>query len=154
MTGPFTPEITAEVDAAVLCWMATVDDAGRPNVSPKEMFRVHDDARLLIAEIASPRSLRNVRQQSQVCVSVLDIFRQRGHKIEGTCRIISPEDTDFSELAVPLQAMAGSFEVRHLFEVTATRVTPILAPSYVKHPERTEEYFLQNAYDLYGVCPK
>lgn len=103
MTGPFTPEIAAEVDAAVLCWMATVDDAGRPNVSPKEMFRVHDDARLLIAEIASARSMRNVR---------------------------------------------------HLFEVTATRVTPILAPSYVKHPERTEEYFLQNAYDLYGVRPK
>ena len=151
--GVLTPEVAAEVDGAVLCWMATSDDAGRPSVSPKEMFLVYDAERLLIAEIASPRSMRNVRQNAQVCVSVLDIFLQRGHKMEGTCRIVSPEDADFEELSAPLQEMAGSFEVRHVFELTVTRLTPILAPSYVKHPERTEDYFRENAYQAYGVRP-
>lgn len=152
--GLLTSRIAAEVNACVLCWMATVDSSGRPNVSPKEMFTVYDDHRLLIAEIASPRSVRNVRQMPQVCVSVLDIFLQRGHKLEGQCRLVEPMDSDFAQLSAPLKKMAGSFTVRQVFEVTVTRVSPILSPSYTKYPGRPEGAYRENAYNLYGVRPR
>ncbi|MDA9893807.1 pyridoxamine 5'-phosphate oxidase family protein [Flavobacteriaceae bacterium] len=45
-------------DSIVLCWLATVSSQGEPNVSPKELFFVLDTETLLIANIASPQSLK------------------------------------------------------------------------------------------------
>ena len=56
-------------DSIVLCWLATVSSEGEPNVSPKELFFVLDTETLLIANIASPQSLKNILQNSKVCVS-------------------------------------------------------------------------------------
>jgi predicted pyridoxine 5'-phosphate oxidase superfamily flavin-nucleotide-binding protein len=64
----------------VLCWLATVDEAGRPNVSPKEIFTAHGDDHLLIAHLASPGSVRNLRARPEVCVSFVDVFVQKGFK--------------------------------------------------------------------------
>ena len=52
----------------VLCWLATVDALGQPNVSPKEVFAVIDEEHLVIAHIASPTSVKNVLQNPKVCV--------------------------------------------------------------------------------------
>ena len=50
----------------VLCWLATVDALGQPNVSPKEVFAVIDEEHLVIAHIASPTSVKNVLQNPKV----------------------------------------------------------------------------------------
>jgi len=42
-----------------MCWLATVDRHGQPNVSPKEIFAAFDSEHLVIANIASPSSVRN-----------------------------------------------------------------------------------------------
>ena len=55
MTAP----VRAAVESAVLCWLATVDAEGRPSVSPKEIFSLAGDD-IVIAHIASPRSVRNL----------------------------------------------------------------------------------------------
>ena len=60
----FTGEVRQAVDRSVLCWLATVDADGQPNVSPKEIFCAIDDVTLLIAEIASPVSRRNIAEIS------------------------------------------------------------------------------------------
>ena len=39
---------------SVLCWLATVDAEGQPNVSPKEIWSVADDEHVVVAHIASP----------------------------------------------------------------------------------------------------
>jgi len=51
---------------SVLCWFATVDSTGQPNVSPKEIFAVFDSEHLVVANIASPASARNVEQNPRV----------------------------------------------------------------------------------------
>lgn len=146
--------IIREIDSAVLCWLATVDAKGRPNVSPKEIFATHGERRLVIADIASANSVRNIRANPEVCVSLIDIFRQRGHKIQGTAEIIAPEQPEFADLAVDLLRMAGeNFPIRHVISVTITRISPILAPSYRLFPERTEGEMMEDAYRTYGVRP-
>ncbi|HEX9869830.1 MAG TPA: pyridoxamine 5'-phosphate oxidase family protein, partial [Candidatus Tectomicrobia bacterium] len=67
----------------MLCWLATVSERGVPNVTPKEIFTHHGDDHIVIADIASSHSVRNVRAHPQVCVSFVDVFRQRGFKITG-----------------------------------------------------------------------
>jgi len=43
-----TPEVIDAAGRSVLCWLATVDDAGHPNVSPKEVFDENYQVQLLI----------------------------------------------------------------------------------------------------------
>jgi len=38
---------------SVLCWLATVDAEGQPNVSPKEIWAIADDAHVVVANIAT-----------------------------------------------------------------------------------------------------
>ncbi len=139
---------------SVLCWLATVDESGQPNVSPKEIFTDHGDDAILIADIASPVSVRNIARQPLVCVSFVDVFRQRGFKIAGRARLISPEHPDFAVTGARLQELAGAdFKVRQAIHVTASRISQIWAPSYALFPARTVEEHQAQAYFTYRVRP-
>ncbi len=148
-----TPEVIDAAGRSVLCWLATVDDAGHPNVSPKEVFAIIDEAHLAIAHIASPWSVRNIRRHPQVCVSFIDVFVQKGFKVKGTARILLPDEPDYARWAGPLEAKAGPrFPVRGAIVVEARAVEPIVAPSYWLYPETTTEASqIEAAHRTYGV---
>lgn len=63
----FNDDIRKRVQRSVLCWLATVDAQGQPNVSPKEVFALVGDNRLLIAPIVAPsdRLVPGTTQASQ-----------------------------------------------------------------------------------------
>ncbi len=146
--------VREDIRNSVLCWLATVDEHGQPNVSPKEIFTDYGEDALLIADIASPASVRNIARQPIVCVSFVDVFRQRGFKLVGRARLIVPEHPDFTVMGARLQAMAGSdFPVRQAIHITVTRVSRIFAPSYTFFPERSVDEQQARAYATYGVRP-
>ena len=66
------------MNTSVLCWLATCDALGQPNVSPKEVFAAVDAGHLVIAHIASPNSVRNLAANPRVCVSFVTVFTQIG----------------------------------------------------------------------------
>jgi predicted pyridoxine 5'-phosphate oxidase superfamily flavin-nucleotide-binding protein len=138
---------------SVLCWLATVDDSGQPNVSPKEIFAVFDSEYLVIANIASPVSARNIDVNSRVCVSFVDVFVQKGFKVTGLARNVKKHEPDFAVWSPPLAKMAGPrFPIHSVFVVQATAIEPILAPSYRLHPNETsEESQVASAMKTYGV---
>lgn len=139
---------------SVLCWLATTDESGQPNVSPKEIFDISNDSYLLIANIASPKSASNIRRNSAVCVSFVDVFVQKGMKIYGSATVLHSSDPQFAELARPLQDMAGDrFKFSSLFRVEMTSVEPIIAPSYRLYPETQEADQVASAMKRYGVRP-
>lgn len=141
---------------STLCWLATVDAAGQPNVSPKEMFAVLDAQHLVIANIASPASVRNIAANPRVCVSFIDIFAQKGFKVLGLARNALRQEADYARWAAPLEAMAGPrFPVRSVMVISATAVEPIMAPSYRLYPkETTEASQTESAWRTYGVRPR
>ncbi|HWK67794.1 MAG TPA: pyridoxamine 5'-phosphate oxidase family protein [Rhizobiaceae bacterium] len=144
----------SEMDRAVLCWLATVSDDGSPNVSPKEIFAAYGDDAVVIADIASPVSVSNVRSQPTVCVSFVDIFRQRGFKITGEAKVVDRDDTGFENYASALLSKAGdAFVIRHVIFVQIKRVSRIWAPSYLVFPTRRDEERMEEAYRTYGVRP-
>jgi len=150
--GPINQAVKTDMKNSVLCWLATVDPAGVPNVTPKEIFTSQGDDRIVIADIASSNSVRNIRLQPNVCVSFIDIFRQRGFKIVGKARIIPPEAEDFVTLGAELLRMAGEdFLIRNVISVGIDRISRIWAPSYTLFPDRTDEERMQSAYATYGV---
>jgi len=150
------PELQTSAQSCILCWLATVDAKGQPNVSPKEIFTVFDPEHLVIANIASPTSVRNIAVNPRVCVSFVDVFVQKGFKVLGIARNVGQQDADFATWAAPLQAMAGPrFPVHSVIVVHATVFKPILAPSYRLYPgDTTEQAQVASAMRAYGVQPK
>lgn len=147
-----TEEVREYVDRSVLCWLATVGSDGTPNVSPKEVFAAYENDRLVIANIASPISVRNVLSNDAVCVSFVDVFVQKGFKVCGHANFVARSDSRYAGLAGPLEEMvAGKFKIHSLIEVRVTTVEPILAPSYQFYPETTEDDQVQSALTAYGV---
>jgi predicted pyridoxine 5'-phosphate oxidase superfamily flavin-nucleotide-binding protein len=149
------PEALHCANRSVLCWLATVDAQGQPNVSPKEIWAVLDDTHLAIANIASPRSVRNLAANPRVCVSFVDVFTQKGCKVTGTARNVLRRDADFPRWAAALEAQAGPrFAIGSVILVRADAVEAILAPSYRFYPdETTEEGQVASAMRTYGVRP-
>ncbi|ATN34186.1 hypothetical protein ACO34A_10260 [Rhizobium sp. ACO-34A] len=154
-SGPrINQAIRTDIDNSVLCWLATVDEDGVPNVTPKEIFASHGDDHIVIADIASSNSVRNIRTHPKVCVSFVDVFRQRGFKIVGTAYVLAPEEGDFTTLGQDLMRMAGKdFPIRNIIAVRIERVSRIWAPSYSLFPDRSEAERMQAAYDTYRVRP-
>ena len=150
-----SPEVHDCAARSVLCWLATVDAAGQPNVSPKEIFAVLDAEHLVIANIASPTSVRNIDGNPRVCVSFIDVFVQKGFKVSGEARNVRQQDADFSRWSAPLLALAGPrFPIHSVLVVRAGAVEPILAPSYRLYPSETSEQSqVASAMRAYGVQP-
>jgi len=143
------------VDRSVLCWLATVDHVNHPNVSPKEIFCLGPKDRLLIADIASPGSVTNITSNAHVCVSIVDVFEQRGVKLIGEAKIISDEQSEFAEIVQPLADLAGPhFPISNVIIVDVQRIKPIIAPSYVFRPEERASEKRRSAYKTYGVRPR
>jgi len=150
-----TDEVADAARRSVLCWLATVDATGQPNVSPKEVFAVFDREHLVVANIASPRSVRNVAANPRVCVSFVDVFVQKGFKVAGTARVVAKGAADYARWAQPLERLAGPrFPIHGVIVVRAEAIEPIVAPSYRLYPgEVTEASQVAAAMRTYGVRP-
>ncbi|MFB2594041.1 pyridoxamine 5'-phosphate oxidase family protein [Paracoccus sp. p4-l81] len=149
-----TDALRHDLRDAVLCWVATADATGQPNVSPKEIFALTADDRLVIADIASPVTVSNLRQNPRLCVSLIDVFRQKGWKLTGSATLIDRDAPGFGETGAEVLALAGrDFPVRRLIVMTPDRAVPILAPSYRVFPDRTEANQIARAHARYGVRP-
>ena len=144
-------EIKASLDKSVLAWLATVSKEGIPNVSPKEIFSYYGKDEVIIANIASPQSLKNIRQNEYVCLSFIDILVQKGYQLKGKARIIKKTDADFPEREkVLLEMTAGKFPFSSLTQIRIEEAKPILAPRYLLYPETTEEEQIASAKKTYG----
>jgi predicted pyridoxine 5'-phosphate oxidase superfamily flavin-nucleotide-binding protein len=135
-----TEPICKTARRSVLCWLATVDAEGQPNVSPKEVWTIADEQHVVVAHIASPISARNIAQHPQVCLSFVDVFVQKGFKLIGRAREVRAADPEFSAWAAPLLAMVGQrFTIHSVLVIQVQSVAAILAPSYRFYPDETTE---------------
>ncbi|MEO0985918.1 MAG: pyridoxamine 5'-phosphate oxidase family protein [Cyanobacteria bacterium J06639_14] len=144
--------IRTSIRESVLCWLATVDSEGIPNVSPKEIFTEFGTNEIIIANIASPNSAKNIAKTPSVCVSFINVFTQKGYKIKGNATIFLPDQAGFDERYHPLYKLAGDkFPIHSVFGVIASKVSPIIAPRYHLYPGTSEQDQIQSAYRTYGV---
>jgi len=153
MSDLITIEVREFVERSVLCWLATSDENGQPNVSPKEVFAVADSQNIVVANIASPKSAKNIRVNQKICLNFVDVFVQKGFKVIGTATELKPSAPEYSRWVEPLLSMVGDrYPIHSVFVVKAVTVESIVAPSYRLYPlETTEESQIQSALRTYGV---
>ena len=139
------------IKRSVLCWQATVD-GNQPSVSPKEIFTNYGDDTVIIANIASPSSIKNIVRNNKVCVSFVDIFSQKGFQLFGEAHVSTlKSESDKAKLAI-LQKLAGNlFAVKSFIDIKILTVKPIVAPSYRFFDNTNEEEMIKSALKTYGV---
>lgn len=147
-------EVRNYIDKSVLCWLATSDRQNQPNVSPKEIFTYKDETTLLIANIASPNSIENIKYNPNVCVSFVDVFVQKGFKIKGIAILIDRNYASFKEKTKLLTDLfTDNFPIKTLIEIKVTKVDIIQTPSYFLYPDTTEQSQIESAMKTYKVKP-
>ena len=150
----FTKDVKRYIEHSVLCWLATSNKKAYPNVSPKEIFLRYGNTKILIANIASPKTIRNIKENPQVCISFINVFVQKGYKIQGQAKIIKKSNTDFIEKELLLKKIAGKkFTIQSIIEITTVAIEPIIAPSYRFYSETKEQDKIKEAMKSYNVQP-
>ena len=91
------------VRRTILCFAATINGDGSPNLSPKSTLIVHDDDHLLFANIASPRTVANLRLDPRIEINCVDIFSRRGYRFTGHASVRSAGDPIYNEFAAALR---------------------------------------------------
>ncbi len=147
-----TPEIKTYSDKSVLCWLATASTENVPNVSPKEIFTYYGTNSIIIANIASPQTVKNINNNENVCVSFIDVLVQKGFQLKGKAKIIGKSDIEFPKLEkILLKMTMGKFPFASVTKITVEQVKPIIAPKYLLYPETTEQDQIESAKKLYGI---
>jgi uncharacterized protein len=70
--GILTNDMMRVVNEQQLGFIATVCPDGTPNLSPKGTTTVWDDEHLVFADICSPKTVANLRQNPVVEINVVD----------------------------------------------------------------------------------
>ena len=136
MSHLITSDVAESIDISVLCWLATVSEDGTPNVSPKEAFLHDGQGRILVANIASPVTVRNIERDGRVCVSFVNVFVQKGYKVSGQVTNLKPGDSGFDAAHNLLtNAIGTEFPILSIIVIEPTAVAEIVAPSYRLFPD-------------------
>ncbi len=68
--------------------VATSSKDGKPNVSAKGSFRVLDKEHVMFADIGSPRTIANLKENPQLSVICLDPASRKGCRVWGKASIL------------------------------------------------------------------
>lgn len=130
-----THDMRAIIEAAHLCFAATVNADGRPNLSPKGTIRVWDDTSLFFLDIASPQTRANLLDRPWMEINVVEQLSRRGYRFSGRA-IVHTEGTVFEEAR---RRVLGEEKVTYLVSAVITlqvaSAAPLISPGYLHTPD-------------------
>lgn len=123
-------DMRAVVEAAHLCFAATVCADGSPNLSPKGTIRVWDEYHLYFLDIASPRTRANLERSPLIELNVVDQLSRRGYRFFGRASL-HRDDAVFVEATQRVFAEEGTtYLVACVVLVEVERAEPLTSPGY------------------------
>jgi predicted pyridoxine 5'-phosphate oxidase superfamily flavin-nucleotide-binding protein len=127
--GVLTADMKRVVDEQRLGFVATICPDGTPNLSPKGTTAVWDDDHLVFANIRSPGTLANLRQNANVEINVVDPFARKGYRFKGVASVL--ESGSLYDRAIAFYKERGSVSViREIVMVRIRSAKPIDSPAY------------------------
>ena len=134
-----------------LGFVATVCPDGTPNLSPKGTTTVWDDDHLVFADIRSPRTIANLKQNPSIEINIVDWFTRKGYRFKGIATVIESGSL-FDEL-VSFYSQQGLFDaprrIQTIVMVKVERALPLISPAYDRDTTedqvrtRMENYYQQ-----------
>ena len=124
-----TAEMKRLVEVQRLGYVATVCPDGTPNLSPKGTTAVWDDDHLVFADIRSPGSVANIRQNPTVEVNVVDPIVRKGYRFKGNAEVLSSGST-FDDIVAFYRKRGVSSPIGQVVLVQVERALPLVSPAY------------------------
>jgi len=128
--GTLTDQMQRLVRTQRLGYIATVCPDGTPNLSLKGTLHVWDDEHLVFADIRSPGTIRNLRQNPALEINVVDPFVRKGYRFKGTATVHGKDDPRFAELEGFFRERGSTSAIRAVVLVWVTRALPVTSPAY------------------------
>ena len=100
--------------------IATASKDGKPNVSLKGSFRILDDEHVIFADITSPRTTANLRENPQLSAIVFDAATRRGCRIWGKAVEILDSGNLFDTISA--EYASKGMKVKHVVKVKVDEV--------------------------------
>jgi uncharacterized protein len=129
-------ELSSDMQRVVLeqrlGFVATVTPDGRPNVSPKGTTTVFDEGHLMFADIASPRTVENLRRNPNVEINVVDPIVRKGYRFRGRATVHTTGDTFERALAVMRErgSTTARERINSIVVVEVTSAAAVVSPAY------------------------
>jgi predicted pyridoxine 5'-phosphate oxidase superfamily flavin-nucleotide-binding protein len=127
--GVITDDMRRVVDEQQLGFVATVSPDGTPNLSPKGTTAVLDDDHLVFADIHSPRTVANLRDNPAVEINVVDPLTRKGFRFKGAAQIVDA-GPELATLLAFYRARGSSSEKRCIVVVKVESAAPLISPAY------------------------
>ena len=117
--GKLSQEVKAAIAEIRPAMIATASRDGKPNVSAKGSFRVLDDDHVVFADINSPRTIANLRENPYVSILVVHPRTLKGCRIWGKGEVL-----DSGELFEQLneEFAAKNLKVNHIVKIKVDKV--------------------------------
>ena len=119
-----------------MAYVASVNDDGTPNLSPKATLATVDDDHVAFCDLASPRTLANIAFRPAVEVNTVDLIRRKGWRLAGTARVVDG-GTEFESLAALFRGRGSNLDgagrqppVRRFVVIRLSKVSPLISPAY------------------------
>jgi hypothetical protein len=126
-----TPDMRAVIEAAHLCFAATVTPDGRPNLSPKGTIRVWDDTHLFFLDIASPGTRANLERSPWMEINVVEQLSRRGYRFAGRATVHVAGSAEFEQgLRIVYRDEPMTFHTEAVVRLAVERAAPLLSPAY------------------------
>ncbi|TAK47857.1 MAG: pyridoxamine 5'-phosphate oxidase family protein [Xanthobacteraceae bacterium] len=146
-----TDDMIAIIGHAKLCFVATVNPDGTPNLSPKASLMAREDL-LFFADISSPRTVANLRRNPAIAINAVDIFARRGYRFSGVASVIGVENPDYNLVAEWVWSINGrDYPVHDVVRVAVAEALPLYSPAYEFGTGITEEGLREAFLLKYGV---
>jgi hypothetical protein len=128
--GLITADMKRVLDEHRLGFVATVCPDGTPNLSPKGTTTVWDDDHLVFANIRSPGTIANLRQNANVEINVVDPFARKGYRFKGVASVLDAGAMYEQALAFYRERGSRVSAIREIVLIRVLRTEAIDSPAY------------------------
>lgn len=127
--GLISADMKRVVEEQRLGFVATVCPDGTPNLSPKGTTAVWDADHLVFANIRSPGTLANLRQNVNVEINVVDPFVRKGYRFKGIASVLD-SGPRYDEVIAFYKERGVANTIREMVMVRVQSAQSIDSPAY------------------------
>ena len=124
-----TQEIKNFLNLQKLGYVATSTSDGKPNISPKGTIIGWDSQTLVFADIRSPDTMKNLKENPYVEINVIDPLLRKGFLFEGQARIIE-DGTLYNEILNHYRENGIQSPINSIVLVDVSSISDVTSPLY------------------------
>ena len=145
-----TKEMKELVQRMRLCFVATADSEGKPNLSPKGSIVVLDDEHLAFCDIDSPNTIRNLRNNPHIEINVVDPVLRKGYRFKGWAELLH-KGPIYDQVAGGFWEREGKqYPVNTVVKIKVETAMPVLSPAYTFNSGISEDQVREVWIERYG----